>query len=61
MVAEAADMQTAGLLGAAADHGVAAAATLIAAEKGDSGQLRDEDLEAAAKRAGIAALSLLST
>jgi uridine phosphorylase len=61
MVAEGADMQTAGLLGAAADHGVAAAAVLIAAERSDSGQLRDEDLEKAAKRAGRAASGLLST
>jgi uridine phosphorylase len=61
MVAEAADMQTAGLLGAAADHGVAAAAVLIVAERSDSGQLRDEELEVAAKRAGRAAMELLST
>ncbi|MGN6202901.1 MAG: phosphorylase family protein [Solirubrobacterales bacterium] len=61
MVAEGADMQTAGLLRAAEEHGVAAAAVLIAAEKSDSGQLRDEDLEAAAKRAGRAASALLST
>jgi uridine phosphorylase len=61
MAAEAADMQTAGLLGAAADYGVTAAAVLIAAEKGEVGQLRDEDLEAAAKRVGIAAATLLST
>jgi uridine phosphorylase len=61
MVAEAADMQTAGLLGAAADRAVAAAAVLIAVERSDSGQLRDEDLEAAAKRAGNAASIVLST
>jgi|SRR5215218_3974971 len=61
LVAEAADMQTAGLLGTAADHGVAAAAVLIGAERSDSGQLRDEDLEAAAKRAGRGASTLLST
>jgi len=61
MVAEGADMQTAGLLKAAANHGVAAAAVLIATERSDSGQLRDEDLEAAAKRAGRAASGLLST
>src|SRR3954469_97736 len=61
MVAEGADMQTAGLLGAAADHRVAAAAVLIAADRSDSGQLRDEGLEKAAKRAGSAASSLFST
>jgi len=61
MVAEGADMQTAGLLEAASNHGVAAAAVLITTERSDSGQLRDEDLEAAAKRAGMAASGLLST
>jgi len=61
MIAEGADMQTAGLLQAAEEHGVAAAAVLIGAERSDSGLLRDEDLEAAAKRAGGAAASLLST
>jgi len=61
MVAEGADMQTAGLLEAAADRGVAAAAVLIASERSDSGQLRDEDLEEAAKRAGRAASGILST
>jgi uridine phosphorylase len=58
--AEAADMQTAGLFAAAKAHGVAAAAILIAAERSASGQLRDEDLEEAAQRAGRAALSVLS-
>lgn len=61
MVAEGADMQTAGLLQAAGQRGVAAAAALIVAERSDSGQLREEDLEAAAKRAGRAASDLLST
>ncbi|HSC20770.1 MAG TPA: hypothetical protein VLC07_03490 [Solirubrobacterales bacterium] len=61
MVAEGADMQTAGLFEAATTCGVAAAAVLIASERSDSGQLRDEDLEAAAKRAGRAASGLLST
>jgi uridine phosphorylase len=61
MVAEGADMQTAALLGAAAGLGVAAAAVLIAAERSDAGQLQDEELEAAAKRAGHATSSLLST
>jgi uridine phosphorylase len=60
MAAEAADMQTAGLLAAAKAHGVAAAAVLIAAEKSDSGQLRHEDLEETAKRVGRAASGVLS-
>ena len=57
--AEAADMQTAALLTAATELGVAAAALLIVAERSDSGQMRDEDLEEAAKRAGRAASGLL--
>ncbi|HET7455166.1 MAG TPA: hypothetical protein VFJ76_06565 [Solirubrobacterales bacterium] len=61
MVAEGADMQTAGLLGAAAAEGVAAAAVLIVTERSDSGQLRDEELEEAAKRAGAAASGVIST
>lgn len=60
VLAQAADMQTAGLLAAAAEHGVAAAAVLVVTEKGDSGQLRDEELEDAAKRAGEAAATQLS-
>ncbi len=59
VLAEAADMQTAALLEAATELGVAAAALLIVTERSDSGQLRDEDLEAAAKRAGLAAVALL--
>jgi uridine phosphorylase len=61
ILADAADMQTAGLLIAAADHDVAVAALLIVFEKSDSGQLRDEELEEAAKRAGSAASAILST
>jgi uridine phosphorylase len=61
LVADAADMQTAALLRAAQAHGVAAAALLIATEKSDSGQLRDEELEKAAKQAGQAASGVLST
>ncbi len=61
VLAEAVDMQTTALLGAAAELGVAAAALLIVSEKSDSGQLRDEDLEEAAKQAGSAATDLLST
>jgi uridine phosphorylase len=56
---EAADMQTAALLAAAAELGVAAAAVLVVTETSDSGQLRDEELEAAAKRAGHAAAAVL--
>jgi uridine phosphorylase len=61
VLADAADMQTAALLASAAEHEVAAAALLIVTEKSDSGQLRDEDLEDAAKRAGVAAAAVLST
>ena len=45
-------MQTAALLAAPRELGVAAAAVLIVAERAARGQLRDEELEAAAKRAG---------
>jgi uridine phosphorylase len=60
-LAEAADMQTAGLLAAASKHDVAIAALLIVTEKSDSGQLQDEALEETAKRAGAAAANILST
>jgi len=60
LLAEGADMQTAALLAAGEEHGVAVAALLIATEKSDSGQLRDEKLEEAAKRAGHAAAAILS-
>lgn len=60
VLADAADMQTAGLLASAAEHAVAAAALLVVSEKSDSGQLRDEELEEAAKQAGKAAASLFS-
>jgi uridine phosphorylase len=59
VLAEAADMQTAALLGAATRLGVAAAAVLIVSERSDAGQLQDEALEEAAKRAGTAAADLL--
>jgi uridine phosphorylase len=59
LLAEVADMQTATLLATAAELGVAAAALLIVAERSDAGQLRDEDLEETAKRAGLAAATLL--
>jgi uridine phosphorylase len=53
-------MQTAALLAASEEDGVAAAAVLIVTERSDSGQLPDEELEAAAKRAGTAAARILS-
>ena len=59
--AEAADMQTAALFAGAAEYGVAVAALLIVFEKSESGQLRDEELEEAAKLAGAAASTVLST
>jgi uridine phosphorylase len=58
--AEVADMQTASLLGTAAQVGVGLAVLLIVVEKSDAGQLRDEDLEEAAKRAARAATAVLS-
>lgn len=61
LLAEGADMQTAALLAAGREHGVAVAAVLVAAERSDAGQLRDEELEEAAKRAGNAASAALST
>jgi hypothetical protein len=54
-------MQTAGLLAAAAEYGVAVAVLLIVTEKSDSGQLRDEELEETAKRAGAVAATVFST
>lgn len=59
VLAEAADMQTAGLLAAATELSVSAAALLIVTERSDSGQLRDTELEDLAKRAGTAAAGLL--
>lgn len=58
-LAEVADMQTASLLTTAEELGVALAAVLVVTEKSDSGQLRDEDLEAAAKRASRASAAVL--
>jgi uridine phosphorylase len=60
-LAEGADMQTAALLTAAEEHALRVAAVLVVAERSDSGQLRDEELEEAAKRAGTAAADVLST
>lgn len=59
-LAEGADMQTAALLSAAGSYGVAVAAILIVVEKSDSGQICDEKLEAATRRAGEATISVLS-
>lgn len=59
-LAEVADMQTAALFGAAAEHEVALAAVLVVTEKSNSGQLRDEELEEAAKLAGRTAAAVLS-
>ena len=59
LLAEAADMQTAALVSSAAALEVALAAVLIVTERSDSGQLRDEELEAASKRAGSAAAGIL--
>jgi uridine phosphorylase len=61
MTAEGADMQTAALLQTADRLGTVMAAVLIAAERSDSGQLPDEELEQAAKRVGQAAARVLST
>ena len=57
---DAADMQTAPLLGAGEELGVAIAAVLIAAESADGEQASDEVLAAAAERAGDAAAAALS-
>lgn len=58
-LAEVADMQTASLLTIADQGDIAVAALLVVTEKSDSGQLRDEDLEEAAKQAGRAAVGIL--
>ncbi|MGN6257962.1 MAG: phosphorylase family protein [Solirubrobacterales bacterium] len=60
ILADVADMQTAALLETGAELGVAVAALLIVTERSDAGQLRDEELEEAAKRAGAAAAEILS-
>jgi uridine phosphorylase len=59
-LAEVADMQTASLFITADQGGIAIAAILIVNERSDAGQLRDEDLGEAAKRAGRAAATVLS-
>lgn len=58
---DAADMQSAALLRRGPALGVALAAVLIVAESSDGTRLRDEELEAAARRAGTAAAAALST
>jgi uridine phosphorylase len=60
-LAEVADMQTASLFAIADQTEIAVAALLVISEKSDAGQLRDEDLEEAAKRAGHAAAAILSS
>lgn len=60
LLAEVADMQTAALLETGARCGTAVAALLIVTEKSDAGQLRDEEMEATAKRAGVAVAAVLS-
>jgi uridine phosphorylase len=58
--ADVADMQTAALLDAAAELGVAAAVVLVVTERSDAGRLPDEELDEAARRAGRAASAVLS-
>jgi uridine phosphorylase len=60
VLAEAADMQTAALFRSGTERDIHLAAVLIVVEKSDAGQLRDETLEEAAKRAGQAAATVLS-
>lgn len=57
---EVADMQTAALLTTAAQLGVKVATLLIVAETEAGRSLGDEELEEAAKRAGVAAAAILS-
>ncbi len=57
--ADVADMQTAALLATAAELKVEAATLLIVSAASEESHLPDEELEAAAKRAGNAAASLL--
>jgi purine-nucleoside phosphorylase len=61
VLADVADMQTAALLATAGEVEVATAVLLIVSEKSESGQLPDEKLVEAAKRAGVAARGALST
>jgi purine-nucleoside phosphorylase len=59
-LAEVADMQTATLFETADQVEIAVAALLLVTEKSDSGQLRDEELEEAAKSVGRAVAAVLS-
>jgi uridine phosphorylase len=59
LAADAADMQTAALLGRGDQLGVAIAAVLIVTETGADELLGDEEIEAAAKLAGTAAAAVL--
>jgi uridine phosphorylase len=58
---EAADLQTATVLSCAQMIGVAAAAVLIVEETARGERIADTELEEAAKRAGLAAATILST
>lgn len=58
---EVADMQTAALFATASEFEVVGAALLIVAQTSEGTQISDEDLEAAAKRAGVATADILST
>ncbi len=60
LAADAADMQTAALLAAAAELGIVAAALLVIAEDGTGEVLAETTLEASAKRAAAAAAAVLS-
>ena len=57
--AEVADMQTAALFATGAEFEVAVATLLIVSQAKDGGHISDEELEAAAKRAGDAAAAVL--
>ncbi|HEY6731695.1 MAG TPA: hypothetical protein VI039_11810 [Solirubrobacterales bacterium] len=59
VLADVADMQTAALFSTAAELGLIIAALLVVAEKSDSGQIRDDDLERMTKTAGVASAGLL--
>jgi uridine phosphorylase len=59
VLGDVADMQTAALFASAEELGVAVAALLIAVEKSGSAHLGDEEIEAAAKVAGRAAVGVL--
>jgi purine-nucleoside phosphorylase len=58
---EVADMQTAALFATASEFEVVVAALLIVSQTNEGEHIPDEDLEAAAKRAGFAAAGLFST